>query len=185
MQKNNDFWISSLLYLEDEKIKYTEEIEEKVKRMILLMFNKQSKSIKMIRSRFKPKISFLLKDELSLISEAFNIDFKRSEWIFILQETQQRILSMIKMDELKQSLNIKLTDCINEGEKINTFLREQLQALQDDHEIKYRADAQLAQTRGDFKLVGRLLKQAHEIQEYTEITDEASDHILDLFLTCH
>lgn len=184
MMKNNNFWIAGLLYLEEQKQNYISKTSKNVQKAVRAVFKRHTNSIKQVSRSFKSEMSFDFSNELGLISKAFNIDFKRTEWIFIIQESQQRILSMIDIDKTKFALKRNLKICIKEGEDSNNFIREQLQAMQDDYEIMYLQQVKEAEQKANFKEAGKLIKKANDIQEYTEVADEASDHILDLFLNC-
>lgn len=183
--KDNKFWIAALLYLEEQKQRYIIKTDKNVQKAVKAVFKRHTNSIKQVYRSCSSDISFNFSNELELISKAFEIDFKRTEWIFIIQESQQRVLSMIDINKTKFALKRNLKFCIKEGEDSNRFIREQLELMQNDYEKLYNSQEVEAQKKGDFKEVGKLKKKAEEIQEYTETADEVSDHILDLFLKCN
>lgn len=93
----------------------------------------------------------------------------RSEWVFILQEVIQRLLSLCKKEVLLEKYRDMISIAIRLGEEFNNFIREQMHAVM------------IAKAKGSKKAERRLKEKA---ERYEEQADSACDILLDVLLSC-
>lgn len=198
MKRTNNFWLSALFYLEEKKVYYLDNIKnDRTRRNTKGVLKLHSKTINRLSRSFKPEVEFNFNKELKMIRKAFNIDeVNNSEWIFILQESQQRVLSMIDCNDFAHLFKRNLKWCMEEGERFNNWMRDHLTKSIDELRAVFSVD--IATKKAQLKSMDKRTKKAKKIQseiielesqhesiaEYTECADEAADLVLVLFLKC-
>lgn len=198
MKRNNDFWLAALFHLEEKKLYYINRISDyKTKKNTKTVLSLHSKTIKRLSDNFKTDIEFNFDNEFEMIRETFQIREKENtEWIFILQESQQRVLSMIEISDFKHAFKRNLKHCIEEGERFNKWIRKHISSAitelrislaKDIESINDKLKTKDKRTKAAKKLIStisEMKEQRESITDYTECADEAADLVLVLFLKC-
>lgn len=184
IEKDNEFWISAVLYLEQFKLNSINALESGLKRGVLTVFSSHMKRLKMLKRVFTSQTKFHFEKEIEMIKGAFNINNERSEFVFILQEVQQRILLCIDIDKEKFELKKQLKESLRSGEKANEYIRSKMQQGQLQVSAELKEEGEKLLRSGKQKEGDRKLQLSKDILDYVETADEAADLLADLFTNC-